>query len=92
MLCGKEKKMSFIRFQNVTREYKVGSNVIKALNSVNLEIRQGEFTVILGPSGSGKSTLLNLQRIHTRKSEGDAFVYRGNNKRQTQRIQPREDR
>ena len=33
MLCGKEKKMSFIRFQNVTREYKVGSNVIKALNS-----------------------------------------------------------
>ena len=70
--------MSFIRFQNVTREYKVGSNVIKALNSVNLEIRQGEFTVILGPSGSGKSTLLNLLGGMDYVTRGEIYV-EGNN-------------
>lgn len=52
--------MSFISFSNVTREYKSGEGVIKALDSVSMEIEQGQFTVVLGPSGSGKSTLLNL--------------------------------
>ena len=70
--------MSFIRFQNVTREYKVGSNVIKALNSVNLEIRQGEFTVILGPSGSGKSTLLNLLGGMDYVTRGEIYVGENN--------------
>ena len=62
--------MCFIRFQNVTREYKVGNNVIKALNDVNLEIKQGDFTVILGPSGSGKSTCLNMLAGLEKPSEG----------------------
>lgn len=52
--------MSFISFKNVTREYRSGDSVIKALDRVNFEIEKGHFTVILGPSGSGKSTLLNL--------------------------------
>lgn len=52
--------MSFISFKNVTREYKSGDSVIKALDDVSFEIEQGHFTVILGPSGSGKSTMLNL--------------------------------
>jgi len=52
--------MSFISFENVTREYSVGKDVIKALDSVDFSIEKGQFTVILGPSGSGKSTTLNL--------------------------------
>lgn len=52
--------MSYIQFENVTREYKTGKETVKALDGVSFEIEQGQFTVILGPSGSGKSTTLNL--------------------------------
>ena len=49
-----------IEFKNVTKEYIIGTNVLKAANNLNFTIDEGEFVVILGPSGSGKSTLLNL--------------------------------
>lgn len=52
--------MSFLKFENVTKEYKSGETVIKALSDVSFELNKGEFIVILGPSGSGKSTMLNL--------------------------------
>ena len=52
--------MSFLKFENVTKEYRSGETVIKALNDVSFELNKGEFIVILGPSGSGKSTMLNL--------------------------------
>lgn len=51
---------NFIEFQNVTKEYVTGTNVLKAVNQSSFTIDRGEFVVILGPSGSGKSTLLNL--------------------------------
>lgn len=49
-----------IKFENVTKEYRTGNNVLKAANKLSFTIDKGEFVVILGPSGSGKSTLLNL--------------------------------
>lgn len=49
-----------IDFENISKEYSIGKNVVKALDNVSFHIKKGEFTVILGPSGSGKSTLLNL--------------------------------
>ncbi|MCR5185035.1 MAG: ABC transporter ATP-binding protein [Bacilli bacterium] len=52
--------MSLIKFDKVSREYKVGDHEQKALDNIDLEIEEGKFVVILGPSGAGKSTLLNL--------------------------------
>src|SRR5215211_665959 len=45
---------------DLTRVYRVGRELISALNAVNIIIEKGEFVAIMGPSGSGKSTLLNL--------------------------------
>jgi putative ABC transport system ATP-binding protein len=52
--------MSFITFEDVVREYKVGESVIRAVDGINFEIPEGAFTAILGQSGAGKTTVLNL--------------------------------
>ena len=49
---------NIIEINNLEKSYEKGN--IKALNGVNLEIKEGEFVSIIGPSGSGKSTLLNM--------------------------------
>ena len=52
--------MDFITFENVEREYRVGDNIIKAVDGVSSELKQGTFNVILGQSGAGKTTMLNM--------------------------------
>lgn len=66
--------MSYLVFNNVSRNYEVGNEVVRALSKVNFRINENEFVVILGTSGSGKSTLLNLLGGMDRVTSGNIFV------------------
>jgi putative ABC transport system ATP-binding protein len=46
--------------QNVTKEYRRGSEIVHVLQDLSLSIPAGDFLALMGPSGSGKTTLLNL--------------------------------
>ncbi len=46
--------------RNLSREYDMGGEIVRALQSVDVTIRKNEFVAVMGPSGSGKSTLMNL--------------------------------
>ena len=46
--------------RGISKVYRVGDLEVHALRAVDLDLRRGEFVVLLGPSGSGKSTLLNI--------------------------------
>ena len=51
--------MSYITFENVKKEYKMGEVTIKAVDGVDFTVEKGEFAIIVGPSGAGKTTVLN---------------------------------
>ena len=63
-----------IRSENLCRHYRMGENVIRAVDGVSLEVPAGEFLALLGSSGSGKSSMLNLIAGLDRPTSGSVFV------------------
>jgi putative ABC transport system ATP-binding protein len=63
-----------IELKGVTRTYKLGGEVLNALDSVDLIVQPGEFAAITGPSGSGKSTLANIIGGLDRPTSGTVIV------------------
>lgn len=63
-----------IELIGVTREFQVGSQVVKALDGIDLTINYGEMVAITGPSGSGKSTLMNTLGCLDTPTSGTFFL------------------
>ncbi|MFC3961248.1 MULTISPECIES: ABC transporter ATP-binding protein [Nocardia] len=67
---------AMLELSGVGRHYRVGDQVVRALDGIDLQLRSGEFTAIVGPSGSGKSTLLHLLGALDRPDTG-SIRFRG---------------
>jgi putative ABC transport system ATP-binding protein len=52
--------MVLISLKNIFKIYNVGGEEVRALDGINLEIKENEYLAIMGPSGSGKSTMMNM--------------------------------
>ncbi|WP_373599162.1 ABC transporter ATP-binding protein [Paraclostridium bifermentans] len=66
--------MITLKATNLKKHYGKGSNLVKAVDNINLQINKGEFIAIVGTSGSGKSTLLHLLGGLDRPTEGKVIV------------------
>ncbi len=76
MKASKSNKMQqeIISLQNIAKHYKVGSQIVKALQSVSLSIFKNEYVALMGPSGSGKSTLMNILGCLDTPSSGEYIL------------------
>ncbi len=68
---------SLIQIKGITKEFRIGSQIIRALREIDLEINKGDYLALMGASGSGKSTLMNILGCLDTPTTGSYFL-RGN--------------
>lgn len=59
-----------LQLKSVSKTYQIGDTITKALDSVDFEIKEGDFVSIMGPSGSGKSTFLQIASMLAEPDSG----------------------
>ncbi|HEX7057350.1 MAG TPA: ABC transporter ATP-binding protein [Bacilli bacterium] len=67
-------KQAFIRIEQLSKLYKMGGGIVKALDNVSLTVYKGDFLAVVGPSGSGKSTLMNMIGCLDSPTEGEYWL------------------
>jgi putative ABC transport system ATP-binding protein len=63
-----------IKLNGISRHFKVGSEIVKALRTIDVSINRNEYVALMGPSGSGKSTLMNLLGCLDTPTSGEYFL------------------
>jgi putative ABC transport system ATP-binding protein len=61
---------SILSIQNIRREFRMGTETVRALKGVSFDVNPGEFVTIMGSSGSGKTTLLNTLGCLDKPTDG----------------------
>ena len=64
---------SLIKLKDINKYYKVGKEKFHVLKSLNIDIEEGDFVMIMGKSGSGKTTLLNVLAFLDKFDDGSYF-------------------
>ena len=63
-----------IKINNIAKHYQVGTQLVKAIRTISLDINKNEYVALMGPSGSGKSTLMNILGCLDTPTNGEYFL------------------
>lgn len=66
--------MSLIKTEAVCRDFQIGSQTVKALKNITIDIKEGSLTILKGRSGSGKTTLINILGVIDLPSRGHVMI------------------
>jgi len=67
-------KNEIINLKTVSKYYNMGETIVKAVDGIDISIKEGDFVAIMGPSGSGKSTSMNLVGSLDMPTQGHIFL------------------
>lgn len=63
-----------IKIRDIAKHYQVGTQLVKAIKTISLDIHRNEYVALMGPSGSGKSTLMNILGCLDTPTRGEYFL------------------